>query len=68
MAQIQSLTVIVCDGCERPIPTDSNKEVPKGFYGKVEEIHPDGNSGEKDFFAHSDRCIKNAIMNVLGLN
>lgn len=67
MAQIQNLTVLICDGCGRAIPTKNN-EVPKGFYGKVEEIHPDGNSGEKDFFAHTDRCIKNAILNVLGLN
>lgn len=68
MAQMKSITVYECDGCGYPVKADNKGGVPKGFHGTVGEKHPDGDSGPVEFYAHSDRCIKKAIMKVLGLN
>lgn len=64
MASVKQVNVYQCDGCKILVPEPPYGEKPKGFHGKVEEIHPDGNSGVAEFFAHSDRCLKNAIVNV----
>lgn len=66
MAQPMKVTVYKCDGCGRLVQ-GTETELPKGFHGTIKEIHPDGNTGPKDFFAHTDRCIKTAALAVLGL-
>ena len=67
MAQAKTVTVYECDGCGRLIQPTKVDEKPQGFHGTVKEYHPDGNSETAVWFAHHDRCIKGAVMNVLGI-
>ena len=68
MAEAKTVTVYECDGCGYLVQPTKVDEEPKGFFGVVKENHPDGNSGPKKWYAHSDRCIKKAVMTVLGLD
>lgn len=70
MAPIEAKTVQVypCDGCGRDVIAPSSGGKPKGFFGEVTEVHPDYPGGSKtiSFYAHLDRCIKQAVLNCLG--
>lgn len=67
MAVAKTVTVYECDGCGFMVKAESNSK-PKGFYGTVQEIHPDGNSKDAEWYAHSDRCIKQAVIKIVELN
>lgn len=67
MAKPQTVQVYPCDGCGYLVPAPKSSDRPKGFYGTAEEVHPDGNAGPVEYYAHLDRCIKQAVLNVLGI-
>lgn len=61
---IEEVTVrrIVCDGCRKPIYIEGS-DIPTGYSGTVTD--PENRSTTLNWFACRDRCIRNAVVNVL---
>lgn len=63
--ETQEVTIlrVNCDGCSKPHYVNRG-ENPPGFIGTV--IDPDDSASSFNWFACRDRCIRNAVVNVLG--